>query len=209
MDSASDYLLIVEDDPDILKLLDTALSFKGYRVMTAQDGREALNVIRRKRPALVIADIMMPKLDGFGLVHRMRINPETREIPVVFITATYVAPEDMEFALNLGATQFIQKPIDLPGFLETIRELLAQGLPAVIEPLAEQDFYNEYRKRLEAKLDEKLRQIAREERLLATEEDAQTASIRASLHHTIRERDELRLLLGQIRTRLGKDMQSE
>lgn len=209
MDSASDYLLIVEDDPDILKLLDTALTFKGYRVMTAQDGREALDVIRRKRPALVVADIMMPKLDGFGLVHRMRINPETREIPVVFITATYVAPEDMEFALSIGATQFIQKPIDLPGFLETIRELLAQGLPTVIEPLEEPDFYNEYRKRLEAKLDEKLRQIAREERLLATEEDAETHSIRASLRQTIRERDELKLLLGQIRTRLGKDMKSE
>jgi CheY-like chemotaxis protein len=209
MSAGTDYLLIVEDDPDILKLLETAMRFKGYRVMTAQNGSEALDVIRRKHPALVIADIMMPKLDGFGLVHRMRINPETREIPVVFITATYVAPEDIEFALNIGATQFIQKPIDLPEFLDTIADLLAQGLPAVIEPLKELDFYNEYRRRLEAKLNEKLRQLARDERLLTTEEDRETPSIRASLHQTIRERDELKLLLDQIRTQLEKYSQSE
>jgi CheY-like chemotaxis protein len=209
MSAATDYLLIVEDDPDILKLLETALTYKGYRVRTAQNGSEALDAIRGKHPALVIADIMMPKLDGFGLVHRMRINPETREIPVVFITATYVAPEDVEFALNLGGTQFFQKPIDLPGFLDTIAELLAEGLPTVIEPLKEREFYNEYRRRLEAKLSEKLRQLARDERLLATEEDQATPSIRASLRQTIRERDELKLLLDQIRTQLEKYMPSE
>jgi len=209
VDTATDYLLIVEDDPDILQLLEAALTFKGYRVMTARDGSEALDVIRRKHPALIIADIMMPKLDGFGLVHRIRINPETREIPVVFITATYVAREDVEFALNLGATQFIQKPIDLPGFLETIAELLAQGLPTVIEPLKELDFYHEYRRRLQAKLEEKLRQIARDERLLATEEDGESPSIQASLRQAIRERDELNLLLDQIHAQLEKYTQSE
>ena len=209
MSTGTDYLLIVEDDPDILKLLETALTYKGYRVMTAQNGSEALDTIRGKHPALVIADIMMPKLDGFGLVHRMRINPETREIPVVFITATYVAPEDVEFALNLGGTQFFQKPIDLPGFLDTIAELLAEGLPTVIEPLKEREFYNEYRRRLEAKLNEKLRQLARDERLLATEEDEDTPSIRASLRQTIRERDELKLLLDQIRAQLEKYAPSE
>jgi CheY-like chemotaxis protein len=209
VDTGTDYLLIVEDDPDILELLEAALTFKGYRVMTARDGSEALDVIRRKHPALVIADIMMPKLDGFGLVHRIRINPETREIPVVFITATYVAREDVEFALNIGATQFIQKPIDLPGFLETVAELLAQGLPTVIEPLKELDFYNEYRRRLRAKLEEKLRQIARDERLLATEEDEESPSIQASLRQTIRERDELNLLLDQIHAQLEKYTPSE
>src|SRR4029453_2560923 len=130
-----DYLLIVEDDPDILKLLDAALTFRGYRVITARNGKEGLEAIKVKRPAIVIADIMMPKLDGFGLVHRMRINPETRDIPVVFITATYVAREDRDFALNLGATRFIQKPVDLEKFLATIAELLEQGLPTIIKPL--------------------------------------------------------------------------
>jgi CheY-like chemotaxis protein len=209
VDTGTDYLLIVEDDPDILQLLGAALTFKGYRVMTAQNGREALEVIRRKHPALVIADIMMPKLDGFGLVHRMRINPETREIPVVFITAAYLAREDLEFALNIGATQVVQKPIDLNGFLETIAELLAQGLPAIIKPLKELDFYNEYRLRLEAKLEEKLRKIAREESLLAAEHARESLFIKASLRQTIRERDELQLLLDQIQVQRKKHALSD
>ena len=107
MGTQQGYLLIVEDDPDIRKLLDTTLTFKGYRVITARNGREALEVVQKELPTIVIADIMMPQLDGFGLVHRLRINPETRDVPVVFITATYVAPEDKEFALNIGATRFI------------------------------------------------------------------------------------------------------
>ena len=79
MNTGQAYLLIVEDDPDILKLLDATLTFKGYRVITAHNGREGLEVIHVKRPEIVITDIMMPKLDGFGLVHRLRINPETRD----------------------------------------------------------------------------------------------------------------------------------
>ena len=117
MNARQGYLLIVEDDLDILKLLEAALALRGYRVMTANNGKEGLEVIQRARPAIVIADIMMPKLDGFGLVHRLRINHETRDIPVVFITATYVTLEDKEFALNIGVTRFIQKPFDLEKFL--------------------------------------------------------------------------------------------
>src|SRR5512133_2826010 len=127
MNAGSDYLLIVEDDPDILKLLQTTLTFKGYRVITARNGREGLDIIRADRPAVVVADIMMPKLDGFGLVHRLRLDPETSDIPVVFITATYVAPEDKEFALDIGVTRFLQKPVDLDVFLHTVAELLEGG----------------------------------------------------------------------------------
>ena len=203
MDAAIDDLLIVEDDPDILKLLDTTLTFKGYHVVTARNGREGLEAIQRKRPAIVIADIMMPRLDGFGLVHRMRIDPETRDIPVVFITAAYVTREDREFALNLGATRFLQKPVDLERFLRTIAELLDQGL-SVVKTLNEVDFYNEYRRRLEAKLDEKSRQIAREEHLLATHADKEDQFLLASLGQVRHERDELKLLLEQIDEQLEK-----
>ncbi len=209
MHAGTDYLLIVEDDPDILKLLDATLTFRGYRVITAHNGKEGLEAIQVKRPAIVITDIMMPKLDGFGLVHRIRINPETREIPVVFITATYVAREDREFALNIGATHFIQKPVDLEKFLATIAELLEQGMPVVIKPLNEFDFYNEYRRRLEAKLEEKMKQIARDEHLLETEADKEGQSLQASLRHAIRERNELKLLLDQIHEQLNKYNRSE
>src|SRR5215208_1268786 len=137
MDTAQDYLLIVEDVPDILKLLDATLTFKGYRVVTARNGQEALDAIQRERPVLVITDIMMPRLDGFGLVHRLRINPETREIPVIFLTATYVALEDKAFALNIGATRFIEKPVNFEKFLGTIDQLLAQGVPWTPIPMSE------------------------------------------------------------------------
>lgn len=204
MDAGEGYLLIVEDDPDILKLLDTALTYRGYRVITARNGSEGLEVIQGERPAIVIADIMMPKLDGFGLVHRLRINPETRDIPVVFITATYVAPEDQEFALNIGATRFIQKPVNMDDFLETIRELLKQGMPIAIEPLKEWEFYDGYRRRLETKLAEKNRQIARDEYLLGTHSAQEDQFLRASLRHTIAEREELKLLLAQIHEQIQK-----
>ena len=204
MNAGTDYLLIVEDDPDILKLLDTTLTFRGYRVITAHNGKEGLEVIQGERPAIVIADIMMPKLDGFGLVHRLRINPETRDIPVVFITATYVAAEDREFALNIGATRFIQKPVDLEDFLRMITELLEQSTPVRIEPLKEFDFYDEYRKRLEAKLAEKNTQIARDEYLLGTPSAKEDQFLRASLRRAIGEREELELLLDQIHEQLKK-----
>jgi DNA-binding response OmpR family regulator len=204
MNAGSGYLLIVEDDPDILKLLDAALTFKGYRVIKARNGEEGLEIILRQRPAIVIADIMMPKIDGFGLIHRLRIHPETRDIPVVFITATYVTQEDRSFALRLGATRFIQKPLNLEHFLGTITDLVKQGIPTLIQPLGEFEFYLEYRKRLEAKLEEKKKQIAREERLLKTEAEGDNQVLRASLQHAVSERNELEFLLSEIREQMKK-----
>jgi len=204
MSAQPGYLLIVEDDPDIRKLLDTTLTFKGYRVITAPNGKAALEVVQKEQPTVVIADIMMPELDGFGLVHRLRINPKTRNVPVVFITATYVAPEDKEFALNIGATRFIQKPVDLEMFLKTIAEILKLGTQVVGEPLNEFNFYDGYRQRLEAKLDQKIKQITREERLLGSNSETGVQDIQVSLRHAIKERDELKVLIEQIRKQLEK-----
>jgi DNA-binding response OmpR family regulator len=204
MDKGSDYLLIVEDDPDILKLLQTTLTFRGYRVITARNGREALDLLRVQRPAIVIADIMMPKLDGFGLVHRMRLAPDTSDIPVVFITATYVAPEDKEFALEIGATRFLQKPVDLDAFLRTVSELLESGLPVNRASMREQSFYEGYRVRLEGKLEQKNRQIAHEQHLLKTQGNEENEDILISLHHAIDEREELKLLLIQVQEQIDK-----
>jgi DNA-binding response OmpR family regulator len=202
MNKGQDYLLIVEDDRDISRLLDAALTFRGYRVIVAHNGQEALEVIQIKRPAIVITDIMMPKLDGFGLVHRLRIHPETCDIPVVFITATYVAPEDREFALNIGATRFIQKPVDIEKFVSIVADVLKQDTPPVIEPLKELQFFEGYRRRLEIKLEQKNKQIAREEHLLGTHSKAEDQQLQASLRLAKRERDELGLLLEQVHEQL-------
>ncbi len=198
MSARSNYLLLVEDDPDILKLLDTTLTFSGYRVVTAQNGREGLEAVQRERPALVIADIMMPQLDGFGLVHRLRINPVTRSLPVIFITATFLTPEDKEFAMDIGVTRFLQKPLDMELFLGTLAELLEQSETTTLEPLKEFIFYDGYRIRLEAKLAQKNKQIAREEGLLRAHPEEENQSLQTSLRHAIRERDELKLLLDQV-----------
>ncbi len=205
MSTDQGYLLIVEDDPDILRLLETTLTFNGYRVLTARNGQEGLEILQQERPAIVIADIMMPRLDGFGLVNRIRIHPETREIPVVLVTATYVAEEDKEFAQSIGATRFIQKPINLEAFLGTIRELLEQGTHPAPEALKDFDFYDGYRKRLEAKLEQKTAQVARDALLVEeTRSDVERTAIRASLGKGLKERDELILLLKQIREQLEK-----
>jgi CheY-like chemotaxis protein len=202
MNTQQGYLLLVEDVPDILTLLDTTLKLKGYRVVTARNGQEGLEAMARERPAMVITDILMPRLDGFGLIHRLRINPETREIPVIFITATYIAEGDREFALEIGATRFLEKPVDLEQFLSVVAELLMQGTHARLEPFDELNFYEGYRKRLEGKLNHKIAQIARIEHLLVTPEEVETeenkAALRASLHQAIGEQDEIQFLLAQV-----------
>ena len=204
MDTQQGYLLVVEDIPDILRLLDATLKFKGYRVVTARNGQEALEVIQRERPAIIITDILMPKMDGFSLVHRLRINPETRDIPVVFLTATYVAPEDKALALTIGVSRFIEKPVNFEQFLPAIAEIMAKGVQPPLETLNELDFYDGYRKRLEKKLNQKNTQITRSEHLLKTLSDEEKSSIKASLHQAVDERAEIQHLLDQIDEHLEK-----
>jgi len=202
MDTQQGYLLVVEDIPDILNLLQTSLQFKGYRVVTARNGHEALEVIEKEQPALIITDILMPKMDGFGLVHRLRINPATRQIPVVFLSATYVAPEDKAFALTIGVTRFIEKPVNFDNFLPAISELLNQVEKSSPEPLNDTDFYAGYRKRLQEKLDHKTTQITRAQHLLETVAEEEKASINASLHAALIEREDIQRLLDDINERM-------
>jgi len=209
MSAQPGYLLVVDDVPDILELLNAMLEFKGYRVVTARNGQEALEVIEQERPALIIADILMPKMDGFSLVNRLRLNPQTRDIPVIFLSATYVAPEDKAFARTIGVTRFIEKPVDVESFLPMIAEYLAQDTPASLEPLNEYDFYTGYRKRLEAKLKQKNIQIARDQHLLGTLSESERPSFEASLHQTMSDRDEMQHLISQIRELLENKTKPE
>ena len=198
MDKSQGYLLVVEDIPDILNLLDTTLKFKGYRVVTARDGQEALDIIQKEHPALIITDILMPKVDGFNLVHQLRINTETRKIPVIFLSATYVTPEDKAFAVDIGVTHFVEKPVNLEDFLPLVATLLEQGVPATQEPLTDPDFYNGYRRRLEAKLNQKMKQIIRDQGLLDTLSEEEKPAFLASLQQAISQRDEIQHLLDRI-----------
>jgi CheY-like chemotaxis protein len=201
MATKNDYLLVVEDVPDILVLLVETLKFKGYRVMTATNGEEALEVIQKGLPKLIITDILMPKMDGFNLVHRLRLNPATRNIPVIFLSATYVAPEDKEFALTIGVTRYIEKPVNLDEFFPLIEELLSVGKYEA-KPLNELDFYEGYKKRLETKLRHKNTQITRDQHLFETLDDSQKMAIKASMQTAIREKEEIQKLLDHIREQI-------
>jgi CheY-like chemotaxis protein len=203
------YLLVVEDVPDILQLLDATLKFKGYQVVTATNGQEALEIIKRERPSMIITDILMPKLDGFSLVHRLRLDADTRDIPIVFLSATYVTPEDKTFAEIIGVTHFIEKPIDFETLLPVIDQLLTQAVPAIFEPLDEIEFYDGYRKRLEAKLRQKNIQITRDEHLLMTLPEKEQTAFKASIQVTISERSGIQQLLEKVYKQLDGQLKPD
>jgi CheY-like chemotaxis protein len=198
MNISSGPILVVEDVPNVLELLDVTLRFKGYPVVTARNGQEAVEQVEKERPALVITDILMPKMDGYALAHRLRSDPLTRPIPIIFLSATYVTPEDKQFAISLGAVRFIEKPIDTEEFLLTVAELLTEGPGSTPEPLGEREFYTGYRERLEFKLRHKYTQISRTERLLTTLPPSQRPAFEALLKQTQNDRDEIQAELNQI-----------
>lgn len=194
----SKLLLIVEDIPGIRELLELTLRFKDYEVMTAQNGQEALEMIQGRRPALIVTDILMPRMDGFGLIYQLRRNRETRDIPVVFLSATYLSPEDKDFATTLGAARFIEKPINMDQFLAAIAELLSQTPATPPPPLKETEFLEKYRIRLETKLQQKNAQIARAERLLQTASNNETMGFEASLKQALQERNAVQIELEKV-----------
>jgi CheY-like chemotaxis protein len=192
-------LLVVEDIPNVLELLEVTLKFQGYQVLLARDGEQALEIIEKERPALVITDILMPVLDGFAFVQKMRSSPETQDIPVIFLSATYVTPEDREFALSLGASHFIEKPFDTEDFLLTIAELLSQGQINLPKPLDPPKFYAGYRTRLETKLQQKNRQITRIERLLPKLDEVRRTSFETLYNPAVSDRNEIQRELHELK----------
>lgn len=191
-------LLVVEDVPNVMELLEVTLRFKGYPVITARNGQEALEKIATNHPALVITDILMPKMDGFALAYHLRTDPLTRGIPIIFLSATYITPEDKDFALSLGAARFIEKPIDTEDFLLTVAELLTEGPDTLPRPLPEREFYKGYRERLENKLRHKNTQISRTERLLTTLPVGQRPAFESLHQQAIDDRNEIQTELNEI-----------
>ena len=197
-------ILVVEDVPNILELLDVTLRFKGYPVITACNGEEALKIVPDRPPALVITDIMMPKMDGYTLAFNLRRNPKTSHIPIIFLSATYVTPEDKAFAMSLGAVRFMEKPVDTEDFLLTVAEVLTNPNGALSPPMDKQQFLDGYRRRLEVKLGHKNAQIVRNERLLQTLPDSLKGSFKEMLKDNYAQRDQIQYELDEIYTRLEK-----
>ncbi len=123
MESKSN-ILVVDDNPDKLSLIEAALSLAGYHVTTATDGDEALAAIESYQPDLVITDVMMPRMNGYELAQRIRGNPVTKFIPVIMQTAAGRRTEDLRRANEVGALGYITDPTDLDLLLARTRTLL-------------------------------------------------------------------------------------
>src|SRR4029078_8566139 len=123
MESKSN-ILVVDDNPDKLGLIEAALSLAGYNVTTATDGDEALAAIESYQPDLVITDVMMPRMNGYELAQRIRANPLTKFIPVIIQTAAGRRSEDLRRANEVGALCYITDPTDLDLLLARTRTLL-------------------------------------------------------------------------------------
>jgi CheY-like chemotaxis protein len=195
-------ILIVEDIPYLLELLQVTLKFKGYTVITARDGDEALSIMETDRPALILTDVLMPRLDGFAFAQRVRSNPKTQDIPIIFVSATYISPEDKEFALSLGAVRFLEKPVEAEELLLTVAEVLNREPLALPSPISNREFYRGYRGRLEAKLKDKLEQIDRARRLVDTVPGEQRPMFQALLVQTQVQRDQIQAELDTLGERL-------
>jgi CheY-like chemotaxis protein/exonuclease VII small subunit len=156
-------VLIVDDNQQNRYMAEVLFSRNGYRVEMAGNGAEALELARKKPPDVVVADILMPVMDGFALCRKWKMDKQLKSIPFIFYTATYTDPEDKKFALSLGADRFIAKPIApellIPMVQEVLDEMQTKG-PAEGGVFAEDDiFLKSYNQTLIHKLEQKVAQL--------------------------------------------------
>ena len=107
-DSAGDYILIVEDDPSLRELLHRNLDQAGWEALEAPDGRAALAQITKRRPSLILLDLMLPELDGVQVIDELHATPEGRSIPIIVLTAKHLTPAEHQ-RLNGSVAQILQK----------------------------------------------------------------------------------------------------
>jgi DNA-binding response OmpR family regulator len=122
------YILVVDDDPDLVETVAMMLESKGCEVGQAYDGIEGEESVKARRPDLVILDIMMPRKDGYVLCSELKENEETRDIPVILLTAVGDAVPSTRYSHADGmateADEYIPKPIDTEGLWEVVSSLL-------------------------------------------------------------------------------------
>jgi two-component system, OmpR family, alkaline phosphatase synthesis response regulator PhoP len=130
-------ILVVDDDQEIVRLLKSYLSQEGLTVFTALDGAEALHVVRRERPDLVVLDLMLPGRDGWEVTRRMRADEQLASIPILMLTAR-VDDADKIRGLELGADDYVTKPFNPKEVVARVRAILrrtgnaGRGLPVLL-----------------------------------------------------------------------------
>jgi DNA-binding response OmpR family regulator len=119
-------ILIVEDQPSVRALLERILSMSGYEVVTANDGAEALSVLSANNVDLIVADIMMPHMDGYQLYEKVIANPKWVRIPFVYLTAR-VLESDIRYGKELGVDDYLIKPVEAQDLLSVVRGKLRRA----------------------------------------------------------------------------------
>lgn len=119
-------LLLIDDDPNLILLVKDYLELRGYEVTTAKNGREALRVLEKSIPNLIICDVMMPEMDGYAFVKRVRDNPQTSYLPVLFLSAKGQI-QDRVTGLNTGADVYMIKPFEPDELVAQIEASLKQA----------------------------------------------------------------------------------
>src|SRR5580765_4395228 len=104
-------LLIIDDHDDIRENIAEILTLAGYKTFTAANGKRGVEAAIRERPDLIVCDIMMPELDGYGVLHLLKKNPDTESIPFIFLTAK-TERSDFRKGMEMGADDYITKPFD-------------------------------------------------------------------------------------------------
>ena len=118
-------ILVVDDDPVILRLLKVNFEMEGYGVYCAENGNEAIEVATRERPDIILLDVMMPGMSGLDAAKALRAQDETREIPIVFVSAK-AQSLDVKAGMDVGAVGYVTKPFDPVELVQTVEGLLPQ-----------------------------------------------------------------------------------
>jgi|RhiMetdeSRZDD1v2_1073273.scaffolds.fasta_scaffold46352_6 adenylate cyclase len=152
----AEKLLVVDDVPINVKLLADLLAVKGYDVVTASSGAEALEKIEKTQPGLVLLDVMMPGMSGYDVCRKIRQNPATAMLPVIMVTALDPTQERVK-GIEAGADDFLTKPINQPELLARVKSLLRIKL--LHDELAD------WNRTLEQRVEQQLAQLDRLDRL--------------------------------------------
>jgi CheY-like chemotaxis protein len=116
-------ILVCDDDPVILRLLEVNLQLEGFEVLLAHHGQEALDIATSHRPDLVILDIMMPQMDGYEACERLKSDSATKDIPIVFLSAK-AQQSDIDKGREYGVADYLTKPFDPSRLVEVVQRLV-------------------------------------------------------------------------------------
>ena len=126
MASTGQKILVVEDEPDISKLVSYNLAQERFKVLTAEDGEQALKVIQREKPNLVVLDLMLPGLSGMEVCKILRERPETAKLPILMLTAK-AGEADRIVGLEMGADDYLAKPFSPREMVARVRAILRRA----------------------------------------------------------------------------------